>query len=290
MPHTLLRSLAAIGIALIAACSAVLAQAPAQEFVPEVGQDGKDVVWVPTAQTLVEKMLDMADVKSGDYLIDLGSGDGRTVIAAAKRGAKALGIEYNPRMVELAKRNAVREGVADRASFVEGDIFRSDFSKASVLTLFLLPEINLQLMPLILNMKPGTRVVSNSFEMGSWKPDATAEVARDCKTYCKALLWIVPARVEGDWQLVLAGENLAPDYLLRLEQIRQTVSGALVGGTHAVVPVTGRLKGNEITFTDTDEPHKVEFKGEVTGDSMEGSSTTLGKPSWRWTATRKKGP
>jgi len=290
MPHTLLRSLAAIGIALIAACSAVLAQAPAQEFVPEVGQDGKDVVWVPTAHTLVEKMLDMADVKSGDYLIDLGSGDGRTVIAAAKRGAKALGIEYNPKMVELAKRNAAREGVADRASFVQGDIFASDFSKASVLTLFLLPQINLQLMPLILNMKPGTRVVSNSFDMGSWKPDAMAEVTRDCKTYCKALLWIVPARVEGDWQLLLAGETLAPDYLLKLEQTRQTVSGDLVGGPHAIIRVTGSLKGNEITFTDTDEPHKVEFKGEVKGDRMEGSSTTLGKPSWRWTATRKKAP
>ena len=180
--------------------------AQAQEYVPEVGQEGKDVVWVPTAQTLVDKMLDMAEVKPGDYVIDLGSGDGRTVIAAAKRGAKALGIEYNARMVELAKRNAARAGVADRATFVEGDIFASDFSEATVLTLFLLPEINLRLLPTILNMKPGTRVVSNSFDMGSWKPDQTAEVTRDCKTYCQALLWIVPAKVEGTWQMQLVGE------------------------------------------------------------------------------------
>ena len=255
---------------------------------PEVGQEGKDVVWMPTAQTLVDKMLDMAEVKPGDYIIDLGSGDGRTAIAAAKRGAKALGIEYNARMVALAKRNAVRAGVADRATFVEGDIFASDFSEATVLTLFLLPEINLRLLPTILNMKPGTRVVSNSFGMGSWKPDQTAEVTRDCKTYCQALLWIVPAKVEGTWQMQLVGEPEPGGAHLKLQQTHQFLSGAVLAG-HAVVPVRGRLKGNEITFADADNPHEVEFKGEVKGNVMEGSSTARGK-QMPWRATREKRP
>jgi SAM-dependent methyltransferase len=257
------------------------------QYQPQVGQEGKDVVWVPSAEALVEKMLDLAEVKPGDYVIDLGSGDGRTVIAAARRGARALGIEYNPRMVALAKRNAARTGVADRVTFVEGDIFASDFSEATVLTLFLMPELNLQLLPTILNMKPGTRVVSNSFDMGDWKPDRTVEVTRECKTYCQALLWIVPAKVEGTWRLELLGQpEGAADYHLELQQTYQFLSGTLAGGPHAVIPVRGRLKGSEITFTDTGDPHKFEFKGEVKGDRAEGSYTTLGR-LLRWSATRK---
>lgn len=298
--HALQRSLAAICIALAAACSFVaLAQGPAPEYVPEVGQDGKDVVWVPSAETVVEEMLDLAEVKPGDYVIDLGFGDGRTVIAAARRGAKALGIEYNPKLVALAKRDAARAGVGDRATFVEGDIFASDFSDATVLTLFLMPELNLQLMPRILSMKPGTRVVSNTFDMGSWKPDATAEVTRDCKTYCQALMWIVPAKVEGGWnvRIELAGEPIAiaRDYYLKLEQTHQFVSGILefvsgapVGGTDAVIPVKGRLKGNEMTLTDAGHPPKFEFKGAVEGDTIEGSSRAA--VSWRWSGTREKRP
>jgi precorrin-6B methylase 2 len=291
VPYALSRLLAAVAVAALALSNLASAQGPAPEYVPEVGQDGKDVVWVPSAETVVEKMLDLAEVKPGDYVIDLGSGDGRTVIAAAKRGAKALGIEYNPKLVALAKRDAARAGVADRATFVEGDIFASDFSEATVLTLFLMPELNLQLMPRILGMKPGTRVVSNTFNMGSWTPDATAEVTRDCKTYCQALMWIVPAKVEGGWNVRLIPEPIARDYFLKLQQTQQFISGALVGGTHAVVFVRGRLKGNEITLTDTADPPKIEFKGEVKGDNMEGSSRAIGKQlSWTWSATRKKPP
>src|SRR5262250_3520007 len=135
----------------------------AQEFQPQVGQEGKDVIWVPTPQALVNKMLDMGKVTAKDYVIDLGSGDGRTVITAAKRGARAMGIEYNPDMVELAKRNAAKEGVSSRATFVKADLFETDVSKATVITLFLLPDINLRLRPRILDLKPGTRVVSNTF-------------------------------------------------------------------------------------------------------------------------------
>src|SRR5215813_4783356 len=148
--------------------------APAKEFEPRVGQEGKDVVWVPSPQPVVDKMLDMARVTPKDYVSDLGSGDGRTVITAAKRGAKALGIEYNPDMVELSKRNAAKEGVSDKASFVKADLFETDFSQAQVITMFLLPSINMKLRPKILDLKPGTRIVSNSFDMEDWKADETA--------------------------------------------------------------------------------------------------------------------
>ena len=159
------------------AVAATGAAQPAKEYEPQVGQEGKDVVWVPTPQALVEKMLDLAKVTPKDYVIDLGSGDGRTVITAAKRGAKAHGIEYNPDMVELAKRNAAKEGVSDKATFAKADLFESDFSQAQVITMFLLPSINLKLRPKILDLKPGTRIVSNSFDMEEWKPDQTASDA-----------------------------------------------------------------------------------------------------------------
>src|SRR5882724_12992968 len=162
-------------LALCAPLAARVAQAqPAKEYQPEVGQAGKDVVWVPTPQALVDKMLDMSKLTPKDYLIDLGSGDGRTVITAAKRGSKALGIEYNPEMVELSKRNAAKEGVSDKANFVKADLFESDFSQAQVITMFLLPSINIKLRPKILDLKPGTRIVSNSFDMEDWKADETA--------------------------------------------------------------------------------------------------------------------
>ncbi|HYA30368.1 MAG TPA: class I SAM-dependent methyltransferase, partial [Acidobacteriota bacterium] len=164
-----------------------------KEFQPQVGQEGKDVIWVPTPQALVDKMLEMGKVTEHDYVIDLGSGDGRTVITAAKRGAKALGIEYNPEMVELSRRNAAREGVSNRASFTKADLFESDFSQATVITMFLLPDINLKLRPKILTLKPGTRIVSNSFTMGDWSADDTVNVKDNCISYCTAYLWIVPA-------------------------------------------------------------------------------------------------
>lgn len=148
-------------------------------------------------QTLVDKMMDMAKAVPGDTLIDLGSGDGRLVISAARRGIKAHGIEYNPEMVELARRNAQAAGVSGRATFAQADLFETDLSRASVITLFLLPAINEKLRPRLLELKPGTRVVSNTFPMGDWRPDEQATVTEQCQTWCSALLWIVPARVEG---------------------------------------------------------------------------------------------
>src|SRR5438477_9690694 len=187
----------ALGIALT---GSLARSQSAKEFQPEVGQAGKDVVWVPTPQALVDKMLDMAKVTPKDYVIDLGSGDGRTVITAAKRGSKALGIEYNPDMVELSQRNAAKEGVSDKASFVKADLFESDFSQAQVISMFLLSSINLKLRPKILDLKPGTRIVSNTFDMGEWKPDETATLP-GCNSWCTAHLWIVPAKTEGTWKL-----------------------------------------------------------------------------------------
>lgn len=235
-------------------------------FVPQVGQAGKDVVWVPTPQTLVDKMLDMAKVTPQDYLIDLGSGDGRTVITAAKRGLRAHGIEYDQNMVDLAKRNAVTAGVADRATFAKADLFESDFSKAQVITMFLLPSINMRLRPTLLNMKPGTRVVSNSFTMETWQADETQTVT-DCPQYCTAHLWIVPAKVEGAWQLAQG--------TLTLTQQFQMVSGTL--GTTSVTE--GRLRGDEIAFT----VGTAKYTGKVDGNTIRGTVSTGGA----FTATRR---
>ncbi len=213
----------ALALSLSVALASGIAQAqPAKEYEPEVGQAGKDVVWVPTPQALVDKMLDMAKVTPKDYVIDLGSGDGRTVITAAKRGSKALGIEYNPDMVELSKRSAAKEGVSDKASFVKADLFESDFSQAQVITMFLLPSINVKLRPKILDLKPGTRIVSNSFDMEEWKPDETATV-EGCNNWCTAHLWIVPAKVEGSWKLATRRADAQTDFSddLRHAQERQ---------------------------------------------------------------------
>lgn len=245
------------------------APTPQQPFEPTVGQPGKDVVWVPTPDGLVEKMLDMAQVTARDYVIDLGSGDGRTVIAAAKRGARALGIEYNPDMVELSKRNAARAGVGDKATFMKADIFESDFSKATVITMFLLPSLNLQLRPKILDLAPGTRVVSNSFTMEAWQDDDTVTLAQDCTSWCTAHFWIVPAKVAGSWSL--------PSGNLTLTQEFQMVSGTL-GQT----PISnGRLRGSDITFTVGDAV----YTGRVSGNSMKG--TIKGPRAGTWLATRK---
>ncbi|MBC8115665.1 MAG: methyltransferase domain-containing protein, partial [Candidatus Saccharimonas sp.] len=209
-----------------------------EEYTPQTGQEGKDVVWVPTPQPLVNKMLEMAKLTANDVLYDLGSGDGRTVITAAKRGATSTGVEFNPKMVALSERIAQREGVGGKAKFVQGDFFKTDFSKATVLTLFLMTDLNLKLRPLILDMKPGTRVVSNTFTMGDWKADQTETVGEKegCTGYCTAHLWIVPAKVEGKWKLP-AGE-------LTLSQAYQTVSGTLGGN-----PISNAtLHGDRVTF------------------------------------------
>lgn len=260
---------AAGGLAALIAPTAATAQ-PAPTHQPTVGQEGKDVVWVPSPNALVERMLDMAGVTPADRVIDLGSGDGRTVIAAARRGAKALGIEYEPSLVDLSIQNAAEAGVSDRASFIKADLFEADLSQASVITMFLLPGINMRLRPKILDMRPGTRIVSNTFTMEDWVPDQTAQVpASECTSYCRALFWVVPAKVAGTWRF--------GDGELTLEQKFQMVSGSLRSGA-VVHPITnGRLRGEEITFTAGDRT----FTGRVSGDVIEGAGGS--GPAWRAT-------
>ena len=271
-----LRQLALFNV-LLATAAIAFAQAqlakPAAGYEPQVGQEGKDVVWVPTPQALVDRMLDMAKVTPKDFLMDLGSGDGRTVITAAKRGVRALGIEYNPEMVELSKRNADKESVAGRAEFKKADLFETDFSQATVITMFLLPEINLRLRPKILEMRPGTRVVSNTFTMGEWEADETSQIAETNGYYRTALLWIVPAKVEGAWKSA-QGE-------LSLKQSFQKVIGTVQQGNVAAAIMNGKLRGNDISFT----AGGAQYSGRVSGNAIEGTIKSGGKTS-EWRATR----
>jgi len=247
---------------LLAACS-MLAFAQPQKapaaYEPTSGQEGKDVVWVPTPQALVDKMLDMARVTPRDFVMDLGSGDGRTVITAAKRGAKAVGIEYNPDMVTLSQKNAEKEGVSQRATFMKADLFETDFSKATVITMFLLPDINVKLRPRILRLKPGTRVVSNTFTMADWQADETVNLseAEGCTaSWCTALLWIVPARVAGSYAIA--------DGQLVLKQEFQMLSGTL-RTANGPVTVEGRVRGEDVSF----KAGGKEYRGRMNGKALE---------------------
>ena len=264
----------ALCLSLVAAGVFAQGQPAKEEYQPQVGQEGKDVVWVPTPQSLVDKMLDMAKVTPQDYVIDLGSGDGRTVITAAKRGAKALGIEYNPDMVELSKRNAAKEGVGEKAKFMKADLFETDFSQATVITMFLLPDINLRLRPKILDLKPGTRIVSNSFTMGEWQHDRSVEATgkEGCESYCTAYLWIVPAKVEGTWKL--------PDGELTLKQEFQMISGTLKANGRDTA-IKGRLSGDQISF----KAGEAQYSGRVSGDAIKGTVKS-GAGAGEWNATR----
>ena len=262
--------LMAICLASLVGSIAASAQTSEGTFTPIVGQEGKDVVWVPTPQTLVEKMLDMAKVTPQDFVIDLGSGDGRNVIAAAKRGARALGVEYNPDMVDLAKRIAEKEGVAEKAEFVQGDMYEADISQATVLALFLLPDNLTKLTPKFLALKPGTRIVANHFGIAGWNADETEKIETDCQNWCTSLLYIVPAKVEGTWRL--------PQGELTLDQKFQVVSGTLSSGGSSTPIAEGRLRGDQITFSAAG----TNYVGRVNGDTMEGSAPA----SWR--ATRAK--
>ncbi len=247
-------------------------QAPAKPYEPSVGQPGKDVVWVPTPQAVVDTMLDLAKVTPQDFVMDLGSGDGRTVITAAKRGARALGIEYNPDMVELSKQNAAKAGVSDRASFVKADLFETDFSKATVITMFLLPSINMKLRPKLLELRPGTRIASNSFTMEDWESDETVTISEGCDgSWCTAHFWIVPAKVEGTWQ--------SPQGDLKLTQKFQMVSGTL--GT---TPITeGKMRGSELSF----RAGKTRYNGRVDGTVIRGTSGSGSGAGTPWTATKR---
>jgi hypothetical protein len=265
--HRTLVFLLAAGLGVSAAAQSSSSGQTQQQFEPRVGQSGKDVVWVPTPQALVDKMLDMAKATPADFLMDLGSGDGITVITAAKRGITAVGIEYNPDMVALSQRRAAEAGVTAKATFRKADLFETDFSKATVITMFLLPDINLRLRPKLLDMKPGTRVVSNSFTMDDWKADETETITGECRSWCTAHLWIVPAKVNGTWRV--GTDTLA------LAQSFQMLNGSL-GST----PLSeGKMNGEHIMFV----AGGVTYTGTVNGNTMEGSHSGGGT----WRATRQ---
>jgi SAM-dependent methyltransferase len=260
-------------IAALVAClaSPLHAGSTPQPYAPRMGQQGKDVVWIPSPNETVQMMLDLARVTPNDFVIDLGSGDGRNVIAAAKRGARALGVEYNPDLVALSRNNAAAEGVADKAMFIHGDMFEADISKASVLVLFLIPDNLSKLASKFYNLKAGTRIVSNTYEIGGgWDPDDSERLPL-CASWCGAHLYIVPAKVAGTWRF--------PDAELTLEQSFQTVWGTYQ--TNGVsVPVNGLLRGEEIIFS----VNAVEYSGRVTGDAMKG--VAKGRTTAEWTASR----
>ena len=251
-----------------------IAQVAAPEQAPYLGQPGKDVIWLPAELVMVEKMLDLARVTPADTVVDLGSGDGRTVIGAAKRGARAIGVELDPGLLAVSRGAAEREGVAARASFVEQDLFEFDLSRANVITLFLLDTINMSLRPKLLGLAPGTRVVSNTFTMGAWAHD---EEIRDgsrpvCNFNCIAYLWVVPANAEGVWR--------SPQGTFTLKQEFQMLTGTLEADGNQV-PVAGRMRGGEIRLS----IRGGEYAGRVNGDSIEGALEAAGVRS-AWSARR----
>jgi precorrin-6B methylase 2 len=261
--------------AILACAAAAHAQSTTEPYQPKVGQPGKDVVWVPTPAEMVDRMLDLAGVTPKDVVMDLGSGDGRNVIAAAKRGARAVGVEYNADLVELSKKNAAAAGVADKATFLQGDMYEADFSQASVLALFLLPENLRILLPKILELKPGTRVVANTFGFSGWTPEATTRMEEGCRSWCEAMLYVVPAKVNGTWQM--------PQGRLELHQEFQTIKGTLTANGETLTVENGTVKVDEITFT----VGQAAYSGRVRGDTMAGTVKSGGKEQ-RFTATAKR--
>jgi SAM-dependent methyltransferase len=245
-------------------------------FEPVSGQAGKDVVWVPSPPDMVNKLMELAQVAPSDFVMDLGSGDGRNVIAAAKLGARALGVEYNPDMVALSRKLAQDAGVAGKAEFVQADMYEYDISKASVMALFLLPVNMNRLAPKFFNLAPGSRIVANTFGIDGWEPDVrvTLPPTSECESWCEALLWIVPAKIAGTWSM--------PNGSMTLTQEYQAVQGTVTIGGKSQTVVMGRLKGEELTFT----ADGLIYKGLAKGNTITGTVTTP-KGDLPWTATRK---
>jgi hypothetical protein len=260
------------------------AYAQQADFKPHVGQQGKDVVWVPTPDEVVERMLVMAQTKPEDFVVDLGAGDGKIAIAAAKKfGARSMGVEYNPDMVAYAQKNAQAAGVTGRAQIIHGDIFAVDFTQATVLTMYLLPSLNMKLRPQILAMRPGTRVVTHAFNMEDWEPDESSDVGGR-----RVYFWVVPASVAGRWAVELSGAGGSDKLSLNLEQKFQKIEGVAYLGSVLAGLREPRLSGFRISFAYVDSRGvRRDFTGRVTGASMEGSFRTDGGQEGSWTATKK---
>jgi len=254
---------------------AMSTSARGQTFEPTVGMPGKDVVWVPTSPELIERMLDLAKVTPSDFVMDLGSGDGRNIIAAAKRGARGLGVEYNPEMVELSRRLAREAGVAERAMFVQGDMYEADISKATVLALFLLPNNLEKLKDKIEALKPGTRVVLNTFTLPGWQAEVTEQLQDGCVNWCTAILHIIPARVAGTWRL--------DSNELMFEQEFQELTGTLTVSAGTVKVTDAQIKSDDIRFSALGTT----YTGRVNGNQMSGTATGPNGVTRNWAATRR---
>ena len=268
----------------ILAFAAILAfafPASAQKpYEPQVGQAGKDVIWVPTPDEVVDRMLRMAQTTPNDYVVDLGAGDGKIAIAAAKKfGARSLGIEYNPEMAKHAQGNVEKAGVTGRARIMQGDIFATNFSDATVVTMYLLPGLNMKLRPTILSMRPGTRVVSHSFSMEDWEADEISTL--DGR---RAYFWLVPANVMGTWTMELGSQKTD----MALEQRFQHVTGTLsLGAIHAGLR-DARLRGTAISFSYIDPLGlRRDFTGRVNGNRMEGTFRDEKGGEGKWSAAKK---
>jgi SAM-dependent methyltransferase len=259
---------------------ALPAAAQHKSYEPQVGQAGKDVIWVPTPDEVVDRMLRMAQVGPNDLVYDLGAGDGKIAIAAAKKfGARSVGIEYNPEMAKFAQGNVDKAGVAGRARIVNGDIFATDFSQATVVTMYLLPGLNMKLRPTILSMRPGTRIVSHSFTMEEWEPDETSSM--DGR---RAYFWVVPANVNGGWALETGAEKNELVFEQKFQKIEGTIGlGHTQGGLRFP-----RLNGASISFAWVDNSGVLRnYTGRVTGGKMEGSFRADNGTEGRWSASKK---
>jgi hypothetical protein len=235
------------------------------EYKPKVGQEGKDVIWVPTPEGLIDKMLEAAKVSDKDTLFDLGAGDGIIAITATRKyGAKSVGIEYNPEMAQFARRKVAEAGLTDKVKIITGDIFQEDFSSATVVTLYLMPHLNLKLRPILLKMKPGTRVVSNTFTMGEWEPDETV-----FDQHWKGYFWVVPAQIEGAW--VMTGMEGGP-LRLNISQSFQNIGGTLTRGGQTLTLLGAKLRGDEVKFQFVTPDRKVHaFSGRLEGRRLTGT-------------------
>ena len=238
---------------------------PSAEYKPQVGQEGKDVIWVPTPEGLIDKMLEAAKVSDKDTLFDLGAGDGIIAITAARQyGAKSVGIEYNPEMAQFARRKVAEAGMTEKVKIITGDIFQEDFSTATVVTLYLMPHLNIKLRPILLKMKPGTRVVSNTFSMGDWEPDETM-----LDQHWRAHFWVVPAQIEGAW--VMNGMEGGP-LRLNISQSYQNIGGTLTRGGQTLSMLGAKLHGDEVKFQFNTTDRKVHaFSGRLEGGRLTGT-------------------
>jgi precorrin-6B methylase 2 len=249
------------------------APGPADDgFKPVLRQAGKDVMWLPTSQDMVNKLLAAAEVTSKDIVYDLGAGDGVIPITAAKRfGSRAVGIEYDQKLADFARKNAQLSGVADKVKIIRGDIFIEDFSEATVVSMYLLPELNLQLRPTLMKMRPGTRIVSNTFDMQEWSPDQTVSSGET-----RGFLWIVPAPVEGDWEFTPL-EGSAPAKL-SLRQAFQQVGGTLSMAGLGQTVLGAQLRGNQLSFHFVGRDNIAQsVTGTVTADTFTGELTAYGQ-------------